>query len=187
MSKPTGRNARLVILLDLSKSMDAQDVKPSRLERAKQEIADILDMNHKVKIGLVAFAAVPHMVVPVTEDMATLRTLLPYLETDLVHVQGSRLKPAIEMATGMLGNELGDQRSILVVSDGGFEDTAAADDAIKEAVSSASMRSASAPRKARRYRRRMAISSRMPAGKPSWRASKLASWKRSPMPATVFT
>jgi len=124
----------LVILLDLSKSMDAQDVKPSRLERAKQEIADILDMNHKVKIGLVAFAVVPHMVVPVTEDMATLRTLLPYLETDLVHVQGSRLKPAIDMATGMLGNELGDQRSILIVSDGEFEDTAAAAEAIKEGI-----------------------------------------------------
>lgn len=116
----------MVILLDLSKSMDAEDVKPSRLVRAREEIEDILGANHKLNVGLVAFAAVPHMVVPLTDDMSTIRNLLPYLDTKLISIQGTRLKPALEMAARMLNGATGHDKSILIVSDGGFEDTAAA-------------------------------------------------------------
>ena len=63
----------LVILLDLSKSMDTRDLGPSRLERARQEIGDIIDAEQGLNIGLVAFAAIPHLVVPLTDDMGTIR------------------------------------------------------------------------------------------------------------------
>jgi Ca-activated chloride channel homolog len=92
----------LVILLDLSASMDAQDVKPSRVARAREKIEDILDMSRGVNIGLIAFAAVPHMVAPLTDDMATIRNFVPALDTHLVYMQGSRLAPAMEMAVHML-------------------------------------------------------------------------------------
>lgn len=116
------RDQSLVILLDLSESMDAEDIKPSRLIRAKQKIEDLLQLSQGVKIGLVAFAADPHMITPLTEDKETIRHLLPSLATDLVFVQGSRLSSALDMASTMLKAEPGANKAVLVVSDGGFED-----------------------------------------------------------------
>lgn len=119
------RDQNLAILLDLSESMNAKDIAPSRLGRAKQKIEDLLRLSTGVKIGLIAFAADPHMIVPMTEDKETVRYLLPSLDTDLVYVQGSRLAPALEMANAMLENEPGSNKAVVVISDGGFEDASA--------------------------------------------------------------
>lgn len=119
------RDQSLAILLDLSESMNAKDISPSRLGRAKQKIEDLLNMSNGVKIGLIAFAADPHMIVPMTEDKETIRHLLPSLDTDLVYVQGSKLAPALEMAARMLETEPGTNKAIVVISDGGFEDSSA--------------------------------------------------------------
>ncbi len=119
------RDQNLVILLDLSESMNANDISPSRLGRAKQKIEDLLNMSQGVKIGLIAFAADPHMIVPMTEDKDTIRHLLPSLDTDIVYVQGSKLAPALDMAATMLQNEPGNNKAIVVISDGGFEDASA--------------------------------------------------------------
>lgn len=112
----------LVIVLDLSQSMDATDVKPSRIARARNEIQDILNMSHGTSIGLIAYAAVPHMVTPLTDDVRTIKNLLPALDTSLVTIQGDRLKPALEMAARMLKAEPGRNKSILVIGDGGFQE-----------------------------------------------------------------
>lgn len=119
------KDQSLVILLDLSESMNATDIKPSRLIRAKQKIEDLINHSQGVNLGLVAFAADPHMITPITEDKETIRHLLPTLETDLVHVQGSRLSPALEMASVMLDAEPGTNKAILVISDGDYEDGSA--------------------------------------------------------------
>lgn len=115
----------LCILLDVSQSMDAQDIKPSRLVRARQVIEDILNLAQGIKISLIAFAVDPHMITPLTDDMEMIRNLLPSLGTDLVYVQGSRLSPALLMASRLLGSSSGQNKSILVISDGGFEDKSA--------------------------------------------------------------
>lgn len=115
----------LCILLDISQSMDVQDVKPSRLIRARQKIEDIITHAQGLKISLVAFAADPHMISPLTDDMETIRNFLPSLGTDLAYVQGSRLSPALMMASRLLESAQGKNKSILIVSDGGFEDTEA--------------------------------------------------------------
>lgn len=119
------RDQSLAVVLDLSESMNAKDVSPSRLARAKQKIEDLLNMSKGVKIGLIAFAADPHMIVPMTEDKETIRHLLPSLDTDLVYIQGSKLTPALEMAAEMFENESGNNNAIIVISDGGFNDTSA--------------------------------------------------------------
>jgi Ca-activated chloride channel family protein len=119
------RNQSLVLLLDLSESMNATDIKPSRLVRAKQKIEDLVKLSKGVKIGLIAFAADPHMITPVTDDKETILHLLPSLDTDLVYVQGSRLSSALEMASNMLEVEPGHSKALLVISDGGFEDASA--------------------------------------------------------------
>jgi Ca-activated chloride channel family protein len=113
----------LVIVLDLSQSMNVTDVKPSRIARAREEIQDLLDLSRGVSIGLVAYAAVPHMVTPLTDDVRTIENLLPALDTSLVTIQGDRLKPALEMAASMLKAEPGDSKSILVISDGDFQES----------------------------------------------------------------
>lgn len=115
----------LVILLDLSESMNATDIKPSRLVRAKQKIEDLLNLSKGVKIGLIAFAADPHMITPITDDKETIRHLLPSLDTNLIYVQGSRLSSALDMASTMLEAEPGNNKALLVISDGGFEDSGA--------------------------------------------------------------
>lgn len=125
------KDQSLVILLDLSKSMDATDIKPSRLVRAKQKIEDLIQHSHGVKIGLIAFAADPHMIAPLTDDKETIRHLLPSLSTDLIYIQGSRLAPGLKMATTMLEAESNHHQSIVILSDGGFEDTSAIGDVKK--------------------------------------------------------
>lgn len=119
------KDQSLVILLDLSESMDAADTKPSRLVRAKQKIDDLLQSSQGVKIGLIAFAADPHMIAPLTDDKETIRHMLPSLGTDLVYIQGSRLSPALKMASRMLEAEPGHQQALVIISDGGFEDNSA--------------------------------------------------------------
>jgi Ca-activated chloride channel homolog len=112
----------LVIVLDLSQTMNATDVEPSRIARAREKIEDLMDMSHDDSIGLVAYAAVPHMITPLTDDFRTIKNLLPELDTSLVTIQGDRLKPALQMAAGMLKDEVGDEKSILVIGDGGFQE-----------------------------------------------------------------
>ncbi|CAF3764517.1 unnamed protein product [Rotaria magnacalcarata] len=112
----------LLILLDLSKSMDSDDIKPSRLSRARQEIEDLLNLNTDIKIGLLAFAADAHIISPITDDMNNIRHLLPLIGTDLVYVQGTRLSSALKTAKEMLSSEAGANKSILIITDGGFQD-----------------------------------------------------------------
>ncbi|OJW50256.1 MAG: hypothetical protein BGO67_02715 [Alphaproteobacteria bacterium 41-28] len=118
-------NQNLLILLDLSRSMDIDDIKPSRLIRARQKIEDILNLAQGVKIGLIAFAATPHMITPLTDDKEALRNLLPSLDTDLVYTQGSKLSPALIMASRLLEAVPGNNKSLLIITDGGFEDSSA--------------------------------------------------------------
>jgi Ca-activated chloride channel family protein len=112
----------LVIALDLSESMNADDVKPSRLKLAKLKIEDLINSKEGVKLGLIAFAKDPHMIAPLTDDKETIRSYLPSISTDLVHVQGSRLTETLAMAANMLDAEPGSHKAILLISDGGFED-----------------------------------------------------------------
>ncbi|MCB1782680.1 MAG: VWA domain-containing protein [Alphaproteobacteria bacterium] len=116
----------LVVILDMSRSMDAQDVKPSRMARARQEIEDI-NLNAKgMNIALIAFDSAVHVITPLTDDRSTLEGLLPSLNTGLVYTHGANLVPALKRAGEMLAAQPGGEKHILVLSDGGFEDGAVA-------------------------------------------------------------
>jgi Ca-activated chloride channel family protein len=116
-----GPGSSLVILLDLSRSMEVEDVKPSRLARARQEIEDLLDRSQGMRVGLIAFASVAHVVAPITEDDETLRHLLPSISTDLVRWQGSRLSQGLERARRLLSGQPKDNvRALLLITDGDF-------------------------------------------------------------------
>jgi Ca-activated chloride channel family protein len=120
---PFDPGADLVILLDISRSMNVTDVNPSRLERARQEVQDLVNLNPGVGIGLIAFASVAHVITPVTEDKESLLRQLPALSTDLVRLQGSRLVDAIDQAKRLLEGQGDDvAHNILLISDGDFAD-----------------------------------------------------------------
>ncbi|MEN8261658.1 MAG: VWA domain-containing protein, partial [Pseudomonadota bacterium] len=85
----------LVIALDLSRSMDAADIKPSRLIRARYKLADILELRTEGQTALIVYAAVAFTVPPLTDDTATIASQLPALTTGLVPVQGSHAGRAL--------------------------------------------------------------------------------------------
>ena len=113
----------LLILLDISRSMQVDDVSPTRLGRAKQEIQDLIMLNRAVRIGLIAFASVPHVIAPITEDTATVLNTLPAIETELARLQGSRLMAALDRAEILMdGLPVDSAKSILLISDGDFDE-----------------------------------------------------------------
>lgn len=113
----------LLILMDISRSMDATDNAPSRLGRARQEVQDLILQNDQVRLGLIAFASVPHVISPVTEDSRALMLALPALSSELAQLQGSRLGLALERASRLL-DALPDEsaRAMLLISDGDFDE-----------------------------------------------------------------
>lgn len=119
-------SSQLVIVLDMSRSMDASDIKPSRLARARQEIEDILNAGAGTNIALIAFDAAPHMITPLSDDVTSIRRLLPSLTSEIVYSQGADLAAALDMAAGMLESAPGTNKHVLVLSDGEFESSDAA-------------------------------------------------------------
>lgn len=114
-------SSQLVIVLDMSRSMDVSDIKPSRLARARQEIEDILNAGAGTNIALIAFDAAPHMITPLSDDVSSIRRLLPSLTSDIVYSQGAELASALNMAADILENAPGKNKHVLVLSDGEFE------------------------------------------------------------------
>ena len=108
----------LVIALDLSRSMDATDLKPSRLARARFKIADILKQRVEGQTALVIYAGDAFTVTPLTEDTATITSLLPSLNTRLPPSQGSRTDLALLKAEQLLKQTGLVQGDILLVTDG---------------------------------------------------------------------
>ena len=88
----------LVVALDLSRSMDAGDVKPSRLVRAKQKLSDLLSMRTEGQTALIAFAGTAYVVTPLTDDRETVLAQLEGLTTDIMPKQGGDLDDAINKA-----------------------------------------------------------------------------------------
>lgn len=118
LPQPVERKAdALVILLDLSLSMYAQDVEPSRLDRARQKVADVLRRRDEGFTALVAYAGDAHAVVPLTDDTRTIENLLPALRPDMMPVLGSNLGDALDAARRLFDNAGVRQGRILVVTD----------------------------------------------------------------------
>lgn len=108
----------LVIILDLSLSMLAEDVKPSRIERARQKITDVLRLREEGQTALVAYAGDAHAVVPLTDDNATITNLLVSLSPEMMPVFGSNIGHALTLAHELFENSFIQQGRILLVTDG---------------------------------------------------------------------
>jgi Ca-activated chloride channel family protein len=117
--------ASLVVALDLSQSMDAIDVQPTRLQRAQQKIRDLLVLRPGARTGLIAYAGSSHMVLPLTDDAKVIEMYLVSLETGLMPVAGKNPEKALKLAEEMLAKET-TPGTILFVTDGLAEKYSAA-------------------------------------------------------------
>ena len=117
--------AARVLVLDLSASMTAADPAPSRLERARFKIRDMLARADEGRIGLVVFAGEPHTVAPLTDDVDTVANLLDALATDIVPAAGDAAAPALALARALL-EQAGVERGDVVLLSDGIADPAAA-------------------------------------------------------------
>ena len=107
----------LVIALDLSSSMDAADIKPSRLTRARHKITDILKQRKLGQTALLVYAGSTFVVTPLTDDTATITSLLESLTTDIMPSQGTRTDKALLLAASLLKNADVRHGDILLVTD----------------------------------------------------------------------
>ena len=92
----------LVLVLDLSYSMYVQDMSPSRLERAKQKVIDVLRNREEGNTGMVAYAGDAHVVTPLTNDTNTIQHLVSSLDPSMMPIPGSNTREALQLAIELL-------------------------------------------------------------------------------------
>ncbi len=108
----------LMIAIDVSKSMLAQDVKPTRLERAKQLVARLIDKLPDDRIGLVVFAGRAYLQMPLTTDHSAAKMYLSSISTDVVPTQGTVVKDALKMCYAGFDTKENKYKAIVLISDG---------------------------------------------------------------------
>ncbi|MET0355293.1 MAG: VWA domain-containing protein, partial [Cellvibrio sp.] len=108
----------LVILLDLSYSMISEDIKPSRIARARLKIADILRDRKDGQTALVAYAGEAHTVTPISDDSATIVSLLSSMHPNIMPLQGSNTEDAVARGIQLLHDAGATQGDLLLVTDG---------------------------------------------------------------------
>ncbi|HUN66979.1 MAG TPA: VWA domain-containing protein [Bacteroidota bacterium] len=122
----------IMIALDVSASMTAEDIKPSRLESAKQEISRMLDKLQNDRIGIVVFAGESYLQLPLTTDYSAARLLLSTIDIDCVPVPGTAIGSALRLARKSFAAGEQKHKVIILITDGeNHEDDAVA--AAKEA------------------------------------------------------
>ncbi len=109
--------APLVIALDLSASMNAIDIQPTRLERAKQKIRDLVALRTGARTALIAYAGSAHTVLPLSDDPLLFETFLPALSTKVMPVDGKDPSKALDLAEQILSSD-SVPGSILFFTDG---------------------------------------------------------------------
>ena len=118
LPSPVFRNeSALVIALDLSRSMDAEDIKPSRLIRARYKIADILKQRKDGQTALLVYAGAAFTVTPLTDDTETIDSQLSALTTDIMPSEGNNTSIVLEKAVELFKQSGLQKGQILLVTD----------------------------------------------------------------------
>lgn len=122
-----------VIVLDLSVSMYATDLPPSRLERARMKLTDILKRTDEGLTALVVFAGTPHVVTPLTDDANTIQSMVASLGPDIMPIKGSDPAAAVKRAMEVFKQGGVDSGRILLITDDVPEDFVASLDPVVSA------------------------------------------------------
>ena len=108
----------VMVALDVSKSMLSEDVKPSRLERAKQCISMLIDQTDNNRIGLVLFAGQAFLQMPLTSDITASKLYLSNANTDAVAIQGTVFSSALQLCENSLDTKEKKYKAVVLISDG---------------------------------------------------------------------
>ncbi len=112
------KGAEVMIVLDVSNSMLAQDYSPNRLERAKLAISRVVDKFRDDRLGLIVFAGNSFVQLPITADYVSAKMFLNTISTESVPVQGTAIGEAINTAIRSFSSQSDKSRAIIVITDG---------------------------------------------------------------------
>lgn len=115
----------VMIALDVSKSMLAQDVKPNRLERAKQALGKLIDKLNNDRVGIVVFAGRAYLQMPLTGDHGAAKMYLGSASTDIVPTQGTVISDALKMCYASFNTKEKKYKAVILISDGEDHDEGA--------------------------------------------------------------
>ena len=125
MEKVNRTGVDIMIALDVSKSMLAQDIKPTRLERAKQAISKLIDKLDNDRIGIVVFAGRAYLQMPLTTDHAAAKMYLSSASTDVVPTQGTVISDALKLCNASFNFKEKKYKTVILISDGEDHDEGA--------------------------------------------------------------
>jgi Ca-activated chloride channel family protein len=125
-------SSEIVIALDISKSMLAQDLKPNRLEKAKDIVLKIVEENIGEKIGVIVFSGAAMWQCPMTYDYKALKMFLQNVEVGSLPMGGTQISDAIILASKAVEKEISNGKVLVLISDGEDHDSK-----IKEAINEA--------------------------------------------------
>jgi Ca-activated chloride channel homolog len=123
------KGADIIIAIDVSNSMRAEDIRPNRLERSKQAISQLIDRLDGDRIGIVVFAGDAYMQLPITTDYGAAKLFLSTVEPDIVPRQGTAIGAAIDLASTSFTDTTKKHSAIVIITDGENHE----DDAIESA------------------------------------------------------
>ena len=112
------KDAALMVVMEVSKSMDGTDVGPSRIARAKFKVRDLIDTGQVGRLGLIAYAGTPHLVMPLTNDQEIIVPYLDALSSDVMPVPGERADKVVPLVAKIEADLNNTPLSVLLVSDG---------------------------------------------------------------------
>lgn len=115
----------VMIAIDVSKSMLAQDIKPNRLERAKQALGKLIDKLNNDRVGIVVFAGRAYLQMPLTGDHGAAKMYLNSASTDIVPTQGTVISDALKMCYASFNTKEKKYKAVILVSDGEDHDEGA--------------------------------------------------------------
>lgn len=127
------RGIDVMIALDVSNSMLAQDVKPNRLERAKLFISRFMEKLQNDRIGLIVFAGNAYQQVPLTTDYSTVKMYLPLINTAMVPTQGTAIGEAVSLSMESFVQKDDQYKALIIITDGEDHDSDA-ESIIKDAA-----------------------------------------------------
>lgn len=112
------QGVEVMIALDISNSMLAQDVQPSRLQKAKRLVAQLVDKMENDKVGMIVFAGDAFTQLPITSDYISAKMFLESIDPSLISKQGTAIGAAINLASRSFTPQEGVGRAVIVITDG---------------------------------------------------------------------
>jgi Ca-activated chloride channel family protein len=130
--------ADIMICLDVSNSMKAEDLSPNRLEKSKLALSKLVDKLEGDRIGIIVFGGEAYVQLPITTDYAAAKLFLESINTEMIPTQGTDIAKAIDLALESFGKDEGKNKAIVIITDGENHDQdalRAAEDAAEKNIS----------------------------------------------------